>query len=389
MTGDLSAQLLSAGDPPAPGGWRAALYRPDAPGAALDGEPWARSWATFLAAVNDQDDPSARQFIKNAMSERVPSEGGFLVPEALRSRVMAYMTPAIVRPKAMVLPMAARRLAVPTLDNPSQASGAQALGGLTFSFVEEGQKVASSNPAFGRAVLEARKLAALMAAPNELADDAAGAFGDFLARVVAMGLAWVEDDFFIGTAGTGVGVPQSIINAPCAVPVTRANAAAAPVLADIINMAKALAPASKQLGYTAGVTDVVWLLSASVWDSLMELYFLAAGSSPTSGTPTTPSDWLSLGDGHEVAPSLMGLPASITDHQPAAGTAGDMALADLRNYLIGDRLTMTIERSAAGSGFPLDVSNFRVKTRLDGRYWVQSASTTEANQQVSPVVVLH
>lgn len=382
----LTAQPGAAGNP-APGGWRAALYRDDAPGAVLDSQPWAESWPAFLAAVTDKRDSSARQFIANAMSERVPAEGGFLVPEGLRSQVLAYIAPAIMRPRAMVLPMASQRLPVPTLDNPTQASGAGVLGGLTFSIVQEGAPIPSSTPGFGRTVLDASKLAALMTAPNELSDDAAGAFGDFLARVIALGYGWAEDDLFIGAGGDGVGGPESIINAPCAVRVTRANSAAAPVLADIVAMTKALHPASKQAGYSPGITDVGWLLSASAWDALLELY-LTVGTTPTSAAVAL-SDWLTLGDGRDVGPALLGLPAFVTDHQPAAGTAGDVVLADLRHYLIGDRLTMTVERAPEGSGFASNSSQWRIRSRVDGRYWIRSPTTTAANQQVSPVVVLN
>ena len=59
----------------------------------LDGQPWARSWAAFLRAVNDPRDSRARTFIANAaMGERVGAEGGFLVPEVLRAQVLSYMT---------------------------------------------------------------------------------------------------------------------------------------------------------------------------------------------------------------------------------------------------------------------------------------------------------
>jgi HK97 family phage major capsid protein len=366
----------------APGGWQA-LHRPDAPGVVLDGQPWAVTWASFLRAVHDPHDGSARQFIAAAMGERIPAEGGFLVPERLRAQVLAYMTPALVRPRAQVLPMDSLRVPLPVLDNPSQASSAQALGGLTFSFAEEGAAIASSTPSFGRVVLEARKLAALMAVPNELADDASEAFGDFLARVIAMGLAWVEDDFFIGTSGTGVGCPQSLVNAPAAVLITRAGS---PLnLVDVAKMVNALHPASLSAGLLPGVTSVAWLASASVFTALLELY-LAIGT--PANTAVASSDWLDLGDGCDVGPSLLGLPLLVTDHQPAAGTKGDLILADLRHYLIGDRSVMTVERSQGGTGFVTDVSNFRVRSRVDGRYWIQSATTTESAQSVSPVVVL-
>ena len=89
----------------------------------------------------------------------------------------------------MVLPMSSLRLPVPILDNPSQASGDAGAGRAdVLVSPRRARRSRSARPWFGRVVLEARKLAALMTAPNELADDAAGAFGDFLARVIAKGL---------------------------------------------------------------------------------------------------------------------------------------------------------------------------------------------------------
>jgi len=356
-------------------------YRADAPGTRLDDQPWARSWPSYFAAVFGEDS-SARQYIRNAWTERNPSEGGFLVPEQLRASVLSYVTPAVVRPSAMVLPMASAYLSIPVLDNPSQASGSQALGGLTFSFTDDGDAIPSSTPGLARARLSARKLAALVSVPGELESDAAGALGDFINRVVAIGYAWAEDDAFI--AGTGANGPQGILSAPCAVKVTRASGPANPV-ADIASMASALHPAALAAGLTPGITDVAWLLSASTFATYLEMY-LGVGASP-SGV-AAPSQWLDLGDGHDVGPSMLGLPLKVTDHQPAAGSTGDVALADLRNYVIGDRMELTVERSAAGSGFVADVTNYRFKARVDGRYFIPSATTTEASQTVSPVVVL-
>lgn len=360
-------------------------YRADAPGARLDSEPWARSWPAYLAAVFSERDPAARQFIANAWSERVPSGGGFLVPEQLRAQVMAYVSPPVVRPHAMVLPMGSLRLGVPMLDNPSQQSGKQALGGLTFAFTQDGAPVASSNPEFGLALLEARKLAALVSVPNELASDAAGALGDFINRVVAIGYAWAEDDAFI--AGTGSGGPQGILSAECAITVSRAavGTVSAP---DVAGMLSALHPAALAAGMMPGVTDIGWLISQSLIAKLLQMYLVPGGGTATSGAPTELPDWLSLGDGHQVGPSILGLPAVVTDHQPAAGTQGDLALADLRHYLIGDRAELTVERSAAGSGFVTDISNYLIKARVDGRYSVPAQTTTEAGTSVSPVVIL-
>lgn len=379
-----AGELMTAGEMPRPGSWRSALHRPDAPGAALDSQPWARSWGQFMHAVLDPHDSGPRQFIANVMTrmqnagfaERVPSEGGFLVPEVLRSQVLAYLTSAIVRPQAMVLPMAGLKLPVPNLDNPAQNSGTQALGGLTWAWTEEGTPVTASAPAFGITEMEARKAAALLQnVPNELVEDAAGAFGDFLARVVALGYQWFEDDAFI--SGTGAGEPQGILSAPCAIQVDRAVSSAVQGI-DVVNMYKQLHPESKR-GDTA-----CWLVSDSAFAQLLDITVTVGAA--TSGIAST-SMWLSWSEASRCW-MMLGQPLYPSDHLPAVGTTGDVVLADLAHYLIGDRLTMTIERSAKGTGFASDTSSFRVRSRLDGRYWIQSPTTTEAGQAVSPVVIL-
>ena len=57
--------------------------------------------------------------------------------------------------------------------------------------------------------------------------------------------------------------------------------------------------------------------------------------------------------------------------------------------MIGDRMELTVDRSADGSGFISDVTNYRFRARVDGRYWIASETTTEASETVSPVVVLN
>jgi HK97 family phage major capsid protein len=149
-------------------------------------------------------------------------------------------------------------------------------------------------------------------------------------------------------------------------------------------MFKSLHPASKQEGLMPGRTSVAWLMSSSVMDLILEMYY-----NPSGSEVIPPSGWFSMGDGDKIGPSMLGLPAVVNDHQPASGSSGDIMLADLRHYLIGDRLTLTIERSQESGGFIYDASNYRVRSRVDGRYWIQSASTTESGQSVSPVVVLN
>ena len=52
--------------------------------------------------------------LHNALSERIPAEGGFLVPEVLRCEIlMVALETAIVRPRARVIPMDSLRVPLP------------------------------------------------------------------------------------------------------------------------------------------------------------------------------------------------------------------------------------------------------------------------------------
>ena len=96
-----------------------------------------------------------------------------------------------------------------------------------------------------------------------------------------------------------------------------------------------------------------------------------------------------MGDGDKIGPSFLGLPVIVTDHQPAIGsTAGDVILGGPGE--VPDRGPADDDGGAvAGVAVHERSSYFRVRTRVDGRYWVQSSTTTEAAQSCRPVVVLH
>lgn len=351
--------------------------RREPPGARLDKYPFAASWAAFLAAIRD-DGPAAR-VIRDAaagLSERIPSEGAFLVPWSLTEQVFAYLTKAIIWPRASVLQMGEYKVGLPLLDNPSQANGAQGLGGVTFSLVPDGGTIPASDPRFGATFLEARKLAALISpVPDELADDAAAAFSDLFSRVVGMGLAWEVDDLLYN--GNGADEPEGVLNCPGAVTVTRVNSGQAPVHADVIKMLKALHPASKE--------SSVWLASEDVFDAMVDQY-LTIGTAP-SGQDIAPPQALQFNSGAGQW-ELFGVPFKSSDHQPPAGTSGDLALGDLSLMQVGSREMMTIERSRMGSTFASGASAWRIRCRVDGRYLVRSTYTLANGKVTSPLVVL-
>lgn len=357
-----------------------------APGRALDEFPWAASWSGFIAMTGRQtedgrlaraviEQASRRLLASAALSERIPSEGGFLVPETLRMQVMLYVEQALVRPRALVLPMTTLRLAVPVVDNSAEASGAQALGGMTFAITEAGRQITASTATFDRAVLEARKLAGLLQeVPNELVDDGGAAFDSFMTSAVGRGLAFAEDDLFFN--GTGVGEPEGLLNAPCAIATTRA-ASNAVSLTDVANMWTRLNAASMQAG------TAVWTCSPKVIGQLATMTE-TVGSTPVAASVFT------LGTAPDGGWRLAGLPLFVTSHQPDLGTTGDLALTDFSWYGIGDRQALMIARSQAGEGFISGTSDFKVTARIDGRWLLRSPVTpSDGSQTTSPVILLH
>jgi HK97 family phage major capsid protein len=381
------AQRLAAAT--APQAMKNKLYNPRALGASLDKEPWAQSPGAFLKAVlatkteNSDDVKAFKASIKNAMSERVPSSGGFLVPETLRSQIlMVALETAVVRSRARVIPMDSLRVPYPTIDDTSHTSSVY--GGVVASWTEEGAQLSASQPSFGRIVLEAKKLTAYTEIPNELMEDAIAALDQWFNEMFPMAIAWFEDVAFI--AGSGTGQPQGFINSPCAV-VTGGNAGAraggagaAIQFSDIAAMYTRMLPAS--------LNTAVWLCSPDVIGALLQMVITNANG--TTNTAASPPLWLQAMQAHDGPMyTLLGRPLIVSEKMPAMANASSLAFVDFGYYLLGDRQSMQIANSEEYK-FQNDLTAFRVIERLDGRTWIQSALTPEnGGPTLSPVVLLH
>lgn len=394
-----SARSHIPGDPLAPYGAgaakaaaRAKLFNKRALGAQLDKEPYAKSIGTFLQATwhraekeladagSTEDLAALRSFkktLRNALAERVPSEGGFLVPETLRSEIlMVALENAIVRPRARVIPMDSLRVPYPTIDDTSHTSSVY--GGVIGFWTEEAAALQASQPAFGRIVLEAKKLTGYTEIPNELLQDAVEALDQWFSEMFPLALAWFEDIAFI--SGDGVGQPQGYLNSPCSVTVTRAGSTKVQ-FADIAAMYPRMLPSS--------LRTAVWVCSPDVIGQLLQLVLGTLGTNAVA-----PPLWLQAVNGEAsatLAPDylLLGRPLFVTEKHPALGSQGDMAFVDFGYYLLGDRQSMQVS-SSEHYKFANDLTAFRVVERLDGRTWIQSAITPEnGGSTLSPVVLLH
>jgi HK97 family phage major capsid protein len=319
--------------------------------------------------------------IRNAttMSERIPSEGGFLVPENLRSEMLALsLEEEVIRPEATVIPMDSLRVPLPSIDDTSHASSV--FGGVSAAWTAEGAALSATAPKFSRLVLQANKLTAFTQIPNELLQDSATPMDVWFNTFFPMAMSFFADLAFL--VGDGVDQPEGLINCPGAVTVTPTSSTGPIQLADVIAMLVRLWPPS--------LKRARWVCSPDALGQLLQMgLVVVSGTSGSTLTAVAPPSMLggmqaieapggSAGDGFNF--KLLGIPLRVSEKVPFPGTngiAGSLVLYDPTGYLVGDRQAMQVATSAEYA-FANDEVSYRITQRMDGRGW-QRTPLTPAN----------
>lgn len=330
----------------------------------------------FVRAIwHKNPDPNAaarREKIRNSYSSAVPADGGFLIPETLRSNLLQVaLEQSVVRPRATVIPMDSLRVPFPVLDSTTNAGSV--FGGLIAYWTEEGASLTESQMRFGKVVLEAQKLTGFSAVPNELLADSIISLAALIEEKWPQAIAWFEDIAFI--SGTGVGEPLGFLGAgnPAGIAVTKETNQPANTIVweNILNMYSRMIPSS--------LARAVWLYNPAMTKELGTM----ALSVGTGGAPV----WLTNGTS-SLPMTIMGRPAIPCEKLSALGTRGDISFVDLSYYMVGDRQAMQAETSTEYL-FGNDKTAFRIIQRVDGRSWIQSAITpANSGPTLSPFVEL-
>lgn len=353
-----------------------AAYNRKAPGAAAD--DLFDDAAEFLQAVWYKKDSLANraklgeklaslQEIQNSYSSTVPADGGYLIPEVMRSELLRVaLESSVVRPRARVIPMSSLRVPIPAVDSTSNVSSV--FGGVVCYWTEEGATLTESQAAFQRIVLEAKKLTGYAEMPNELVADTM-ASNAYFSQTFPQAMAWYEDLAFM--AGTGVGEPLGFLNAPAAISVTKESGQSADTIVweNIVKVYARMLPSS--------LARAVWIASP---DTFPELATMAL-SVGTGGSAV----WLNNGVAGPPM-TILGRPVIFSEKAKVLGDAGDINFVDLSYYLVGDRQVMQAD-SSPHFKFKNDVTAFRIISRVDGRPWLNSAITPQNNgDTLSPFV---
>ncbi len=347
------------------------VYNAAAAGAVLDNE-FEGTHDFFNAIWHKNTGAKAeqrREQITNQASSYSGADGGFLIPEETRSTLLELsLESGIVRPRATVIPMSTPSIGLPMVDDSSHVSSL--FGGIVTSWEYEGQSSTPTNPTFAKVNLNAHKLKAYTQVPNELIRDAV-AFEAFFNRAFPEALAYEEDYAFMH--GNGVGQPKGFYNSDAMITVAKRSGQNADTIVwqNVVDMAARLLPSS--------FANSVWIASI---DTMPELNTMALGVG-TGGSAI----W-NMNGAAGMPATLMGRPIIFTEKAPKLGDEGDLALVDLRYYLVGDHQAMTAE-SSPHYKFQEDVTAYKVLTRVDGRTWLNSPLTPRnGGATLSPFVRL-
>lgn len=329
----------------------------------------------FTRSISDsvhKDSPLAKKLteLKNDLSSVKPSDGGFLIPEILRSEILRVAHErGVVRGRARVIPMDSLTVPFPTVDETSHVSSLY--GGITGYWTEEGATLTETQPLFGQMELRAHKLTLYTEIPNELLRDAIPALQAFLGEVFPEALAWFEDvAFFIGG---GVGEPLGFLNAGATVQIDRAGSSTDTVAwVDIVNMYARMLPGS--------LDRAVWVISPDVLPQLLTMTVGTGNAAVWIGGGNFPSG------ANRPPMTMLGAPIIVSEKAKTMGTPGDISFVDFGYYLLGDRQAMSAKQSE-DYRFQNDITAFRWIERVDGRPWLETAITPQnGGATLSPFV---
>jgi HK97 family phage major capsid protein len=328
---------------------------------------WQDRDAGFFAAVfSGRFHPglSKRAMVENG----APSDGGFLVPVQYAEKIHnVSLESELVLPRATVQPMTSNELKLSAMEIGDHS--ANLFGGFTASYKGEEATLDEATPKTREMTLRARKLTGFLKFSNELVADATSGEKKIV-NICGKGLAWYRDKSFL--KGLGSGTPQGILNASCRIEVEKAGGqASATILYE--NLANMMARM-----YAGSFQNSIWICHQSTIPQLLQL-------TVEVGTGGNHIPVLKESNGSF---SMLTRPVIFTEKTEPLGTAGDIVLADLSQYVVGLREEMRIDFSPHVY-FTTDHLAARLIERHDGQpLWDEALTLEDGSTTVSPFITL-
>lgn len=336
-----------------------------------DAGKWGfRSAGEYLAAVMQASakggtiDP---RLIANAPTtygqEGVGADGGFAVPPDFRQTIITkVMGEESLLSRTDQQTSSSNSITFPADETtPWQTSG----GIQAYWETEAGQK-SQSKPALTEKTVKLNKLVALVPLTDELIEDAPAMAG-YVNRKAPEKITYKINDAIIN--GTGAGQPLGILNSAGTVSVAAESGQAAATVRfeNIVNMWGRLAAASKQ--------RAIWLMNSDAESILPYMKFIDQGSGNAVPVYLPPG-----GLSNSPFGTLYGRPVVTSEAMPALGSAGDIILADMSQYLSVVKGSGIRQDVSIHLWFDYDVTAFRFVMRVGGQPWWNAAIARTGGQ---------
>ena len=350
--------------------------RPKDEGKAKDEAPKFKIFGEQLLAVHKFAtthvlDPRLKA--ASGLNEGVGAEGGFLVEEEFTTGLLmdAYET-GILAKDCWKVPMTKSNLTMNLIDETSRADGSRRGGILTYWAAEAGTATATK-PKFRQMKLSLNKLMGFYYATDEELEDALP-LGNTMKKFFAEDIGFKIDDGIIN--GTGAGQLLGILNgAGLITQIAETGQDAATVNAqNIIKMWNRMSAKNRR--------KAKWYINQDVEPQLMQM-FVEAGLGgvnvfmPPGGLVSSPNG------------ILLGRPVEPIEQCSVLGTVGDIILADLSEYALGQKSGGIKAAASIHVQFLTGQQVFRFTLRLDGQPVKNSAMTPfKGSTTRSPYVAL-
>lgn len=331
-----------------------------------DGYKWPDKESSFFSAVfSGRHHPG---LIRAAMTETIPSDGGFAVPVQYAEKIHAVsLENEIIMPRAFVQPMRSNECKIPGMKIGDHS--ANLYGGFTASYTAETGTISEADPKVRSMILNAKKLTGLIRFSSELAQDIPGGEGQII-NLCGKGLSWYRDRAFL--KGSGAGEPLGILNAGCLVTVAKeaGQSANTIVYENLTNMMAAM--------FAGSFGNSFWLCHQSTIPQLLQLSMSVGTGGDHIPVMTR------TGGGFEI----LTRPVVFTEKTEKLGDLGDILLIDASQYVVGLRSEMRFDTSIHVH-FQTDELLARLIERHDGQpLWDSTLTLEDGSTEVSPFVIL-
>ena len=318
------------------------------------------------------------------MSEGIASDGGFLVQTDFVDDLLTntFTTGEIAsRIRRIQVGPNSNGIRANGVDETNRANGSR-WGGVQAFWTGEAALKKQSQPKFKRISMELDKLTGLYYATDELLQDTT-ALGSWMQQAFEAEMPFKVEDAIVN--GTGAGMPLGFLNSGCTIAVAKeVNQAAATIVANnILKMWTRMPPSNRK--------NAVWIVNQEVEPQLFSLMLLVRNQANSDNvgaiafpqvTYTPPGT-----NGNEYG-MLMGRPVVPVEYAAPLGTAGDITLADLSQYLGIDKGAMKTD-SSIHVRFIYDETCFRFVYRFNGQpIWSQPLIPYRGTATLSPFVTL-